>query len=856
MLGVVGSPLWLQDLTVPSLVGGLNLAERSDELDDVRPMSRTIQRIGPHALALLIGGLSISAPARADDARETRFFESRIRPVLVQRCYECHSDDTGAEGGLRLDSPIGIRAGGDRGPAIVPGDADKSWVYRAISHEDPELRMPPKAEPLSDEVIADFRRWIQQGAIDPRRQADDALMRADDESSRAENRWRKGDGNHWAYKAPIAQPAPENDPWCRNDVDRYVLNRLRQNGLEPSHDASHATLLRRLHFDLVGLPPTPDRLQSFTSRVDAKGIDVALENEVDSLLESSAFGERWGRHWLDVARYAESSGKEANISFPYAWRFRDYVIDAVNEDIPFDQFLSEQIAGDLMSAHDPAQRTRRLIATGFLALGPKNLDAADPRQFDADLVDEQIDAVTRVFMASSVACARCHDHKFDPFSMDDYYALAGIFSSTKTFFGTAVSPANRVGGDPLVLPRLKQTLVLHKSISPKKVRELKAQKAALQKEKEEKKGKLTIRDALRIIWRTGGIDGQLEKVDDNGQALPLAMGVTDQETIADAPRLLRGEVDRPDALVRRAFPSVIGVAKSPSISNEQSGRLALARWLTQPDHPLTTRVFVNRVWSHLFGAGLVASVDDFGTTGQRPSHPALLDRMAIEFVEQGWSLKKLVRRLVLSRTYRQDSAYDSDAFEKDPENRFYWRMSKRRIEAEAMRDAMLSVSGELDRSRPAGSWVGRVIGDRPISLVGLNRRLPQDLDGSVHRSVYLPVMRDRLPDVLDVFDFAEPSLVTGRRENTNVPTQSLYLMNSDFLHQRAAAMASRLRDETENHQDFVRRGFLYCYSREPTPTEMDRVSEFLKSAKATDSVQRAASCCQALLSTAEFRVID
>ncbi len=303
-----------------------------------------------------------------------------------------------------------------------------------------------------------------------------------------------------------------------------MIAELNQHDLRPSADAKPETLLRRLHFDLIGLPPTPDDIDEFVHSVELNGLEIALGDCVDRLLQSVAFGQRWGRHWLDVARYAESSGKEANISFPYAWRYRDYVIDAVNDDVPFDRFLTEQIAGDLLAAKDDAERTRLLIATGFLALGPKNLDAANPLQFDADLVDEQIDAVTRVFMASSVACARCHDHKFDPFSMEDYYALAGIFASTKTYFGTAVSPSNRLGGDPLVLPKSDSTLILHRSISPQKVETLKAEKAAMQKEQAEKGASFTLRDALRILWRTGAIDGQLEKVDAARQRVTFGDG--------------------------------------------------------------------------------------------------------------------------------------------------------------------------------------------------------------------------------------------------------------------------------------------------------------------------------------------
>ncbi|MFK8114055.1 MAG: PSD1 and planctomycete cytochrome C domain-containing protein [Rubripirellula sp.] len=767
---------------------------------------------------------------------EFAFFEAKIRPVLIQHCYECHSGDV-AESGLRLDSRERLRVGGDRGSAIDLQAPEESLLLNAISHHDADLKMPPRVERLPDSVIADFRRWIQQGAVDPRE-----TPQPDSPSQRE---------LPWSFRKPTKQVVPSVDSdWCRSQIDAFVYQALQQQNLRPTEDASASTLLRRLHFDLIGLPPSPEQIRNFRIAVSRLGFDAAIASEADRLLASPAMGERWGRHWLDVARYAESSGKETNISFPYAWRYRDYVLDAANDDTPFDRFLTEQIAGDLLPAENAEARTRFLVATGFLAIGPKNLDASE-QQFAADVVDEQIDAMSRVFMASSVACARCHDHKFDPFTMQDYYALAGIFASTKTFFGTAVSPSNRIGGDPLLLPRLASTAILHPSIKPSRVAKLKADKAAMQVELKEKQAAktLTLRDVLRINWRTGGIDGQLEKVDGAGNALPLTMGVNEAETIADTPLLLRGEVNRPSDRVTRGLPSV--VCDAPSIPSDQSGRLQLASWLTSHDHPLTSRVIVNRVWMRLFGNGLVTSVDDFGSTGELPSHPELLDHMATKFSQQGWSIKRLVRELVSSRVYRQASTFDSDSFESDPENRFLWRMPKKRVEAEAMRDAMLVVSGQLDRSRPAGSLVGRVIGDRPVSLVGLNKKLPRDLDGAVHRSVYLPVMRDRLPDVLEVFDFAEPSLVTGKRESTNVPTQALYLMNSPFVRERAAALASRLSRET-TLSGFVQRAFLLCYGRQATDGERESIQRFLE----VDFPDRRVDCCHALMSTAEFRVLD
>ncbi|AGA31618.1 PSD1 and planctomycete cytochrome C domain-containing protein [Singulisphaera acidiphila] len=797
----------------------------------------------------LAGAEKGSAPASATGLD---FFEAKIRPVLVAHCYQCHSVDAGkSKGNLLLDSREAIRAGGDSGPAIVPGDPDASLLLRAISHVDPDLKMPPKTDRLPESVINDIKSWIQAGAADPREKGTVNAIRppVDLESGR----------RFWSFRKPDDHqpPASKNPGWARRNLDHFILAQLGSHGLVPREDAEPATLLRRLHFDLVGLPPTPETVHHFLESIHTDGIETALAAEVDSLLASKQYGERWGRHWLDVARFAESSGKEANISFPYAWRYRDYVIDAVNADLPFDRFLVEQIAGDLLPADSDVERARLLIATGYLAVGTKNLDESNKVQFAADLVDEQIDALTRGVMANSVACARCHDHKLDPFSMEDYYALAGIFASTKTYFGTAISPSNQVGGDPLVLPRGAGQPILHASITPEKVASLKQELATLKKEKV-----TTLSDALRIFWRSGGIEGELEKVDDKGQALPLAMGATDRETIGDKPLLERGEIGRPGKPVPRGFPRVVAIADAGSISSHQSGRLELARWLTHPDHPLTARVMTNRVWRHLFGVGIVSSVDNFGFSGQRPSHPELLDHLAVRLVADGWSVKKLVREIVLSRTYRQASTYDEKSFEADPENRLLWRSAKRRLDAEVIRDAMLLVSGELDTSRRVGSLVGKEIGDRPISLIGLDNRLPADLDASKHRSVYLPVLRDRLPDVLDLFDFAEPSLVTGDRETTNVPLQALYLMNSPFMEARAKALADRLMGEAGDDESRIRRAFLHCYSRIPTDDEMLMATSFLTRGKqlAGDDEklrrQVLAICCQALLSTAEFRNLD
>lgn len=801
-------------------------------------------------------------PVFADDS-DSRFFESKIRPVLVEHCYECHSADDD-EGGLRVDFRKPLRDGGGRGPAVVPGRPDASLLLSAISHADPDLKMPPKQARLPESVVADFRHWIESGAADPRINDGDPVGQSPYGTATA--------ADHWAYKTPVATKPPKVDDtkWPRHDIDHFVLASLSKQGMHPSEDADPQTLLRRIHFDLVGLPPSLAEIDRFLSDQESLGTDKAVASVVDRLLDSEQFGERWGRHWLDVARFGESSGGESNISFPYAWRYRDYVIDAVNADIPYDRFLTEQIAGDLLPFDNVAQRERLLIATGFLAVGTKNLGENNDKQFYADLVDEQIDSLSRAVLASSVACARCHDHKFDPFSMEDYYALAGIFSSTKTFFGTFTSPANNRSGDPLVLPRVAGQKIYHKSMSAKRFAVLKTKFAELDAVRQEIKqtridrfaGKtpkktFTLREVLANTWQIGGVEGKLETLDANGKALPLAMGVLDSETIVDAPLLARGEVSRAGDTVKRAFPKAISGVENPSIPASQSGRLEFAQWLTNKSHPLTSRVFVNRVWKHLFGQGLVLSVDNFGTTGSPPSHVELLDSLAVGFVDDGRSLKRLVRSIVLSRSYRQTSTFDSKFFQQDPENQLLWRMPKRRLEAEALRDAMLSVSGELDLERPGGSHVATIIGDRPISLIGLNPKLPTDLDGVTYRSVYLPVIRDRLPDVLELFDFAEPSMVMGERETTNVPVQALYLMNSPFVQDRARAFALRIETETGNDRDAVNIAFQLCFGRKPDADEWKRSLDFIRSSESEKNRKiTMLSFCQALLSTAEFRNID
>ncbi len=804
----------------------------------------------PIILGLIAVVAAGSITSLADEASD--HFEARIRPVLVKQCYECHSQETGkAKGGLQLDTREATRRGGDSGPALIPGDPEASILYVAIRQSDPDLEMPPKGPALSADVVADFEKWIRNGAPDPREQAPGASL------APAESKTR--DLDHWSYRPlkPIDGSTGEGTP-----IDSFVESALTKEGLSLSPEAAPLILLRRLCFDLTGLPPSPEQVADFS-------LDQ-IEKTVDDLLASEGFGVRWGRHWLDVVRFAESNGKEANIIYPHAWRYRDYVIDAVRRDVPYDRFLTEQLAGDLLPAADSPTRARQLIATGFLPLGAKGLSEQNPALFAADVADEQMDAMGRAWLASSISCARCHDHKSDPYLMEDYYALIGIFESTDTRFGTWIDSENNRGGRLVPLPRDAGQRIVQADLTTEEVAALKNQLAQLNAD--EAKGKSNqasmmasgkdpqegfneaLREALRIYWSRGPIVGKLETVDELGKALPLCMGALDAEKPVHSPRYERGEIDHPAETITRAIPPWFGLKGEGPIPEKESGRLHLAHWLTDLSHPLTARVMVNRIWSHLCGAGLVATVDNFGPTGAEPSHPELLDWLARRFQENGWSTKSLIRDIVLSRTYRQDSTWRAEAFAVDPDNRLLWRMPPRRLDAEVIRDAMLAASGELDPTpRPAS--LAAELSIATASMIAFNDKIPRDLDGSLRRSLYLPVFRDQLPDILSLFDFAEPSLVTGKREQTNVPPQALYLMNSDFVRARSSALAARVTREAGTQFEQIERAFLLCYNRVPDEAERSVVEAYFAAPEVTPDTALI-NFCHAMLASAEFRIAD
>ncbi len=965
---------------------------------------------------ILIGSVTVSVARGSDDREGAAFFESRIRPVLVEQCYKCHSAGSqSAKGGLRLDSMAAMLEGGFTGPAIVPGAPEESVLIEAIRYDFYE--MPPSG-PLPDAIVADFERWVRMGAPGPIAPA--ALVPASNAEtedkavtdSDGESNW---EGEPLWSLQPLQDSAlPEvSDPtWPRDPVDHHILAGLDRDGLAPAPEVDRQTLIRRLSFDLTGLPPTPEQIEAFVE--DPGSTDDALARAVDQFLESPGFGEHWGRRWLDVARYADTNGGDLNLTYHNAWRYRDWVIDAINADLPFDQFLRDQIAGDLVPTENPQEQADRIVATGFLMLGPKMLSERDLEKQKMDVVDEQLDTIGRTFLGLTLGCARCHDHKFDPIPTRDYYAMAGILASTRTIDGNKLNnefvkgwttrelppnpddevaqAAHRVEGDRLrdqrakaetkreglerqiaeqplagiVVDDLDAELVgdwFRSAYSPKYLGEgyihdeatSKGERIATfrpnlpepglyevriayvaggsrsdavpvtietadgpvlltvdQQQTPEigglfrslgrfrfeagTAGSLTIRNegttghvlADAVQWVRAdqldsgevapdtGLAPRLErlKVDkqiatltkriaehDNGpMPNPRAMAVREEESdaLGDCHLRVRGDASRYGDLVPRGFLEAATFDDAPTIPEGHSGRLELAGWMTRPDHPLTSRVIVNRVWLHLFGHGLVRSVDNFGRLGERPSHPKLLDALALGFVNDGWSLKRLVRRLVLSRSYRMSTAFNSQFDTIDPENRLLWRQNRRRLPAEAIRDAMLHVGDRLDPARGGSPVLGapeEVNGNAAAKL-----RAPLDR----RRSVYLPVVRGAIDPMLEVFDAANPDLVTGRRGQTTVPAQALALLNGPFAIQSAEAVADRVLDESETRDNRIDRLYRLCLGRRPGPEERALLDAFLDDRCGSptpgddDSEHRDAwaELAQILFASTEFRFLD
>jgi hypothetical protein len=845
-------------------------------------LPRYLSLLSAFLLVTASGGISNGQDTKPQDTKQgLEFFEKRIRPILVQYCYECHSAKSEDVGGdLLLDTRGGTRKGGESGHAVVPKDLRNSLLMDAIQYQ--TLEMPPD-ERLPDIVIADFRRWIQMGAPDPR-----------EDSAAAEGEIAKDTAERLWSVAPLSVSAPPDvqpSDWQRTDIDRFVFAKLQESELTPVADAEPLILLRRVYFDLIGLPPKPDDVAALAKDSSPE----AFASLVDRLLDSPQFGERWGRHWLDVVRYAESNGKDRDVLMPYAWRYRNYVIDAFNADVPFDRFITEQVAGDLLPTDDADERDRLNVATGLLAVGSKSLTGGD---LQVDLIDDQIDVVTRAFLGLTASCARCHDHKFDPIPTRDYYALAGIFASTETRFGGGLRrPKGIVGLTDVLLvlgenpdeqvaslkenqKRVAAVTKAKKTATTKlaslakrlpkdwkiRLEELKALAGAETGAGEEAEKPLSAEDK-RIVQYTEvqealrKLQEELDRLNERG-SIELAVGVREAKKISDTKVHIRGDRARLGEVVPRGFLSCIELPTKINIAPNQSGRLELAQWLSDSSNPVTPRVSVNRIWLHLFGRGLVETVDNFGSTGQTPTHPELLDYLAHRFIQSGWSTKQLIRELVLSRTYQLASTSHETNYAVDPGNALYWRMSRRRLDAESIRDSLLASGGGLDLERPQASIVAK-IGDgevgRGIDTSHLNNPFP-------HRSVYLPIIRGIVPEVLSTFDFPEPSNVQGQRDVTNVPAQSLFLMNSPFVVEHSEQLAKRLLASSSEATERLELAYQVCFGRYPEEQEVSLAADFIATTNAqllasvSDPSEREVACwttlCHAFFASAEFRYVE
>jgi hypothetical protein len=672
----------------------------------------------------------------------------------------------------------------------------------------------------------------------------------------------QADRDFWAFLPPRepSVPAVKNASWPRSPIDRFVLAQLEAKGLAPAAPADKRALVRRVTFDLVGLPPSVAEVDAFL----ADASHDALEKVVDRLLASPRYGERWGRRWLDLARYADTNGMDENMAMAHAWRYRDWVIRALNRDMPYDEFLRDQLAGDLLPPLDPRTDADRLIATGFLVLGAKMLAEDDPLKMEMDIVDEQVDTIGRTFMGLTLGCARCHDHKFDPVSMADYYSLAGIFKSTRTMENHKVVAmwSERPLGTADELERLAR----HERQTVRQQAEVKSLEEAIKAPLESKQGHGLGDHLLSMAARAAQQRSlaarkewlaQLEKAKPD---LPRALAVSDQA--AQNLRIhLRGSHLTLGAEAPRRFPRILAGDRQQPLGGHTSGRLELARWLARDDHPLTSRVMVNRIWQGHFGEGLVRSLDNFGRLGEPPDNQPLLDWLARRFVEGGWSIKAMHRMILLSSTYRMSTTYDQRAARVDAENRLLWRMHRRRLEAEEIRDALLAASGRLDTSMG-----GTLLAYKNHTYVTSTASSNDVSYQSRRRSVYLPVVRSAVYDVLAAFDFADPSTSNGRRPSTTVAPQALFMMNSPLILAESRAMAELILAQPGSDVRRVEQAYLRAYSRPPREREMERALRFV-AAYQSDLAGRAVeggearvrawqALCRVILSSNEFVYVE
>ncbi len=755
--------------------------------------------------AMVLCLFAADAPANGEPtAEQIKFFETSIRPVLVEHCLKCHGEDK-QWANLRLDTRDGLLKGGEGGDVFTLGEPGNSRLIEAIRQTDPDFKMPPEGK-LSDREIADFVRWFEMGAPYPKAEAN--------------NKGRTRDPNHWAFQPAKPQAVPATRFPANTAIDNFIRQQLEANELAPTEPASKPVLIRRMTFDLTGLPPTPEEIYDFTSNANPD----AYARLADRLLASPHYGERWGRHWLDIARYADSNGLDENVAHGNAWRYRDYVVAALNRDEPYDRFLVEQLAGDLLPAADEAERRELLVATGFLGVGPKVLAEVDQAKMRMDIVDEQIDTVGKAILGMTFGCARCHDHKFDPIQTADYYGLAGIFKSTRTmetYNKVAKWNENLLPSDEAraMKAAYDQQLNEKQQSVDKYLEEAKALQANSSDQKpaenpeaafpEETQKKLKeLRDALEAFKKTP-------------PELPSAMGVMEDE-IVDVAIHIRGNPLKLGDVVPRHVPPVMRGPETPAFATGHSGRMELATWLTAPNHPLTSRVIANRIWRWHFGRGIVPSTDNFGLLGEKPSHPELLDWLAQRFVADGWSFKSLHRLILASNVYQQGSAPTPEQLTKDPENRLLARFNVRRLEAEEVRDSLLALSGTLD-----STMGGSLLNVKNRAYFFDHTSIDKTDYSSRRRAIYLPIVRNNVYDVFQLLDFPDPAVPSGDRATTTVAPQALLMLNSDLVMQAGTDLAQRTAQESADDRQRLSRLIVRTYGREATEDELQSNLKFL-----------------------------
>ena len=931
-------------------------------------------------LAVLAGPV---VEGRALDPKGVEFFEESVRPLLVARCYECHSTENKIKGGLALDTRGAILKGGDSGPGLIAGDPEKSRIIEAVRYKNQDMQMPPKS-PLPLAEIKVLEDWVRMGAPDPREGGSGVAHSKPHAVSIEEGR------KFWAYR-PLQEVAlPDVGQPGAHPIDAFLLKALADKQLSPAPAAERRLLIRRATFDLTGLPPTPEEVEAFVT--DAA--PDAWERLIERLLASPQYGERWGRHWLDLARYADSNGLDENLALGHAWRYRDYVVRSFNEDKPYDRFVIEQIAGDLLSEADPATRQQNLTATGFLALGAKVLAEPDREKLLMDVIDEQIDTMGKALLGMTFGCARCHDHKSDPFEQQDYYAMAAIFRSTKSlgddrtgaikhWYEHSLATKEDVAAKTAHEAKVKEKTSELKSFTTKARAELKEElqthaagylaaaarlsmsadyaevcriaaahglrprylltcRQYLEKHREhpvfarwhelggdsEKiaqhysdlfaRARAAYKDAVantpaprattsaaaapepkaraakalpgkkspiadpvlaaahdalndiagflaipdkdadafdeKTVARIQRMSDDLMALSDQTPDPPAIMGVTDGDVTRALPIHIRGNHLTLGRAVERAFPRVMQAALTKRVlPAKQSGRLEFARWLASDENPLAARVFVNRVWRWHFGKGLVATTDNFGALGDRPSHPELLEWLARAFIENGWRIKDLHRLIMTSAAYQRDSQHPSagaassgaDPLLVDPENRLLWRFDLQRLDAEQIRDSLLFVSGGL--SDQIG---GKTVPLRNKEFVFNHTSKDHTKYESPRRALYLPIIRNHLYDMLEQFDYPDPTMPTGSRSSTTVAPQALIMLNAPVVQDAAARLASRLRNETRSSDParLAERAYALLFGRQPTARESERAAAFLQ----TDAEAALPLLCQTLLATNEF----